>query len=230
MMDGTKLLEEIQRRLTQENGNLPINDAALARKLGVTQATIGSYRGRKITPRQAVNLMENYAKAAERRLIDESVVPIVEFFGLRTVETSRGKTLQVFSTKDNDDVAYPYLSGLRERLEKAHGIYIFYDSRGHAIYVGKALKMTLWHEINKVYNRTRERVQNIMRVQHPGSRRKYKGWEKIRRQIVKEPVALYHLANYMSAYQVSTGLINKIEALIVRSFANDLLNIRMEKF
>lgn len=69
-----------------------------------------------------------------------------------------------------------------------------------------------------------------MRVQHPGSRRKYKGWEKIRRQIVKEPVALYHLANYMSAYQVSTGLINKIEALIVRSFANDLLNIRMEKF
>jgi hypothetical protein len=33
-----------------------------------------------------------------------------------------------------------------------------------------------------------------------------------------------------SAYEVATELIGKSEALIVRSFANDLLNVRMEKF
>jgi len=36
--------------------------------------------------------------------------------------------------------------------------------------------------------------------------------------------------SYMSAYHVPDGLIGKFEALIVRSFANDLLNVKMENF
>jgi hypothetical protein len=34
----------------------------------------------------------------------------------------------------------------------------------------------------------------------------------------------------MSAYEIADELIGKPEALIVRSFANDLLNVRMERF
>jgi hypothetical protein len=38
------------------------------------------------------------------------------------------------------------------------------------------------------------------------------------------------LATYFSAYQIVDGMVNKLEALLVRSFANNLLNKRMETF
>ena len=41
-------------------------------------------------------------------------------------------------------------------------------------------------------------------------------------------MALHAIAAYLSAYAVPIGLISKIEALLVRGFANDLLNTRME--
>ena len=37
------------------------------------------------------------------------------------------------------------------------------------------------------------------------------------------------MASYFSAYKVDDGMIGDVEALLVRSFANDLLNIRMER-
>jgi hypothetical protein len=43
-------------------------------------------------------------------------------------------------------------------------------------------------------------------------------------------VPLHELAIYFSAYQVDDEMVDKLEALLVRSFANDLLNVRMEKF
>ncbi|MCW2397965.1 hypothetical protein [Sphingobium sp. B2D3C] len=47
-------------------------------------------------------------------------------------------------------------------------------------------------------------------------------------KIKKQAVALHHIASYASAYEVPDGLIGKFGALIVRSFTNDLLNVRME--
>ena len=41
---------------------------------------------------------------------------------------------------------------------------------------------------------------------------------------------LHDLATYFSAYEVADVMIDDLEALMVRSFANDLLNIRMERF
>jgi hypothetical protein len=43
-------------------------------------------------------------------------------------------------------------------------------------------------------------------------------------------VQLADLAMYFSAYKVDEGMINNIEALLVRVFANVILNSRMEKF
>ncbi len=227
-MDGTALLDEIARRIMSRKGTNTITDAALAEELGVTQPALGNYRGKKVTPRQVVNLMEKMALEAEKRLVNQSIVPVVEFFQLSPTETNHGNTWLIFSTKDRNGGSHPYLEGLRKRLEKTHGIYIFHDSRGRAIYAGKAQRLPLWTELNNAFNRNRGEVQNIKRVTHPTNRIEYKGPDEKKRQIVKEPVALHHLANYVSAYQVPDGLIPKIEALIVRSFANDLLNVRME--
>jgi predicted transcriptional regulator len=229
-MDGTELLNEIARRIMVRKGTKSITDLSLAKELGVTQPALGNYRGKEVTPRQVVNLMEKYMRAAEGRLVDETVVPLVEFFHLDPIETNQGKSWQLFSTKDYNGGSHPYLAGLRDRLDKAHGIYIFHDSRGRAIYAGKAQRLSLWTEMNNAFNRNRGEVQNIKRVAHPTNRIEYRGLEEKKRQIVREAVALHQLASYMSAYRVPDGLISKIESLIVRSFANDLLNVRMENF
>jgi hypothetical protein len=82
--------------------------------------------------------------------------------------------------------------------------------------------------MNLAFNRDRGEVQSIKRVDHPSSRVVYKEAEHGRRPIKKHSVALHELASYMSAYEVANDLIGKLEALIVRTFANDLLNVRME--
>ena len=229
-MDGTELLNEIARRLMTRRGTKSITDVSLAKELGVTQQALGNYRGKEVTPRQMVNLMEKFAQAAEERLVDETVMPLVEFFHLDPIAATQGKRWQLFSTNDKNGGSHPYLAGLRERLELAHGIYVFHDSRGKAIYAGKAQRLSLWTEMNNAFNRDRGEVQNIKRVGHPTNRIEYRGLEEKKRQIVREAVALHHLASYVSAYQIPDGLIGKIESLIVRSFANDLLNVRMENF
>ena len=161
-------------------------------------------------------------------MADKTVATIVEFLHLNPVETNQAKSWQLFSTKDKQGGSHPYLAGLRKRLERTHGIYVFHDSRGRAIYAGKAQRLSLWAEMNNAFNRDRGEVQHIKRVAHPANRIEYRGPEEKKRQIVREPVALHHIASYMSAYEVPDALISKFEALIVRTFANDLLNVRME--
>jgi predicted transcriptional regulator len=207
-MDGTELLNEIAHRVRKRKGTKSVTDAALAKELGVTQPALGNYRGKELTPRQLVNLMEKFARKAERRLMDETVVPIVEFFHLDPVETNQGKSWQLFSTKDQSK-AHPFHAGLRERLEQAHGIYVFHDSRGRAIYAGKAHRRSLWFEMNKAFNRDRGEVQTIKRVRHPTTRVEYRGLEEKKRQIVRESVALHHIASYMSAYHEAPYIANE---------------------
>jgi hypothetical protein len=223
-------LREVERRLTKRKGTKSVTDSALAKELGVTQPALVNYRGKAVTARQVVNLMEKFARAAEDRLVEETLVPLVEFFPLQPIQTDSGKSWRIFSQVDGSGGAHPYLKGLQERLAASHGIYIFHDSRGRAIYAGKAQRLSLWDEMNNAFNRNRGEVQSIKRTQHPKSHVQYKGPEEKKRQIFRMDVALHDIAHYMTAYQVPARLIGKFEALIVRSFANDLLNVRMEKF
>ena len=120
-------------------------------------------------------------------------------------------------------------SGLKDALETAYGIYIFYDSRGHSIYVGKAREQTIWKEMNLAFNRQRE-VQTIALVHHPERNQAFKpGYEKLR-QPKDTQLELFDMAHYFSAYSVDDGMIDDLEALMVRGFANDLLNVKMETF
>lgn len=228
-MNGNDLLSEARRRIMKDRGTASVSDSVLARYLGVTQTALAKYKDRDLTPRQVVKLMESYARASQRDLVERTVVPIVEFLHIDPVESERGASWQIFWVED-DGVPHPYYAGLRGRLEQKHGVYVFHDSRGRAIYAGKARRQSLWHEMNNAFNRDRGEVQNIKRVSHPQRRVEYKGLNERRRQIVKQDVALHHIASYCSAYEVPDALIGKFEALLVRSFANDLLNVRMENF
>jgi len=73
-------------------------------------------------------------------------------------------------------------------------------------------------------------VQKIKRVTHPQRNQEYRTGKEKARQIVDHVVPLHELAAYFSAHEVTDGMINEVEAMLVRSFANDLLNKRMERF
>ena len=88
----------------------------------------------------------------------------------------------------------------------------------------------MWKEIKLAFNRERGDVQNIRRVRHPERNKIYRTSDEKARQIVDQVVPIHELAAYFSAYEVADGLIGEVEAMLVRSFANDLLNVRMERF
>lgn len=213
-----------------KRGTKSVTDSVLASELGVTQAALQGYRGRELTPKQVANLLDRAAKKASDELAHNSIVPIVEFLPITAAETAQGKSWLIFAHREEDGSPHPFWAGLRQALEQSHGIYIFHDSRGRAIYVGKAHLLSLWTELNNAFNRDRGEVQSIKRVTHPSTRKSFKSAVEIKRQVTKETVPLHHIAFYLSAYSVPEPLIGKLEALLVRGFANDLLNVRMEHF
>ena len=168
-MNGTDLLNEISRRIAKRHGTKTITDAVLAREIGVTQPNLALWRGKQLTPRQVVNLMEKIKKQAAKHTVARAINPIVEFFDIAAVESKQGAKWELFSASKVGGKAgkHPYLAGLHERLNSTHGIYVFHDSRGRAIYVGKAHHQTLWTEMNLAFNRDRGEVQSIKRIQPP---------------------------------------------------------------
>lgn len=225
-MTGAEVLEAFASQARARRGITHLPDTELARELGISIAMLRTYRAKELTPNQAAALIEKHGRAAERRLTARAILPIVEFLELDATWTPQGKTCNLFAPADEDTgKVNRYLTGVRKRLMEAHGIYIFHDSRGRAIYAGKAVEQSLWKEMNSAFNRDRGEVQNIKRAYHPVTRGTFgSGQVKIK----KQAVALHDIASYASAYEVPDGLIGKFEALIVRSFANDLLNVRME--
>lgn len=207
------------------------SDSDVAAKLGVAGAAVSQWKQRKVvTARQIVGLVLKSQKAAARQVEKTGIQPVVEFFPLNKQRIGSGNNYEIFDNYDGSDDPHPYLSGLKAELEKHHGVYVFFDSSGRAIYAGKARKQKLWKEINLVFNRERKDLQTIRRVKHPSTKSAYKTSDEKSRQIVGVSVFLHELAAYVSAYAVEDGLIPVVEAMLVRSFANNLLNKRMERF
>ncbi len=200
----------------------------LADVLGITVQTLINWKNRDedLSAQQVASALAKSRSAAVLQSQYETIRPIVEFFRIEKCLTKREANWQVF---DGGKEAVLYVQGLKNALDDACGIYIFYDSRGHSIYVGKAKEQSLWKEMNLAFNRQRE-VQTIALVQHPRRNQEFKpGYEKLR-QPKDTQLELFDLAHYFSAYQVDRGMIDDLEALMVRGFANDLLNVKMETF
>ena len=157
------------------------------------------------------------------------VRPIVEFLPLFSEESKGGAGYVLFHPTKDDGEPNVYLDGVRAALKKARGIYVFYDSRGRAIYAGKTVEQSLWHEMNSAYNRPRGESQQTWRVKHPMIRPHPYDPDQ-HRVVGREDLLLHELAEYASAFEVLAPFISEMEALLVRGFANDLVNKKMEKF
>jgi hypothetical protein len=192
---------------------------------------VQNWKGRRsVTPRQIAGLIASTRAAAERKTHANLIRPLVEFFPINKIPSKQNAGFELFAVRDLKQNNHPYHAGLRAELESHHGVYVFFDSRGHAIYSGKARKQKLWKELNLVFNRKRDSLQKIRRVRHPLRKQKYQTTQEKSRQITEYSVPLHELARYFSAYYVADGMVDVVESLLVRSFANDLLNKRMETF
>lgn len=200
---------------------------ALSRLLGISLKELKELESRELTARDVSRIVTRRSQVAEGAICDSAIEPIIEFFELEYEWTTQGASARLFPLKDEDGKPYPYLVALCDRLKEAKGIYVFHDSRGRAIYAGKAVQQSLWAEMTSAYNRRRGEVQSIKRADHPRIKGKF-GATAV--QIKRREICLWEMAAYVSAYEVHGDLISKMEALIIRAFANDLLNVRMEHF
>lgn len=224
-MKGQEVIAELKKKFRVTT------DKALGEVLGLSVPAIQNWKKRpKCTLRQIAGLVHAASKAGAVRFRSNAVRPLVEFFEIDECESKRGAGRELFGIQEENGKPHPYLTGLKEELGSSHGVYVFFDSRGQAIYAGKARKQSLWKEMNLAFNRKRGGLQTIKRVRHPERKVGYRTSDEKARQIIDQQVRLSDLAAYFSAYEVADEMIEDVEALLVRAFANNLLNKKMEKF
>jgi len=218
---GRDLLPAVKRKLSIDSRK------DLEATLSITLSNWEN-QSRGLSPNQIANAISASRAAAKAESHKSLIRPIVEFFPLDVVESSQGAHYELFATKASKGASRQQ-EELRNELTQRKGIYIFYDSRGKAIYAGKAQQQNLWGELKSVFNRTRE-SQSVYRIEHPKRNQKFKLAFEEGKQPKKMSMLLSDIAAYVSVYEVDTPMIGSLEALLVRGFANDLLNVRMERF
>lgn len=224
-MKGSSVIAAVQKKLKVSTKK------EVANRLGLSPMAIHNWRKRKSINETAIaRLIFSAYRAGAVASQQTAIRPLVEFARIDKSESRSGARFELFKSKANSGSAAPYLEGLRKELEDHHGIYIFFDSRGQAIYTGKARRQSLWREMKFAFNRERGDLQKIKRVKHPAGKNRYRTSDEKSRQIREFEIPLHDIAHYFSAYQVADGMINEVEAMLVRSFANNLLNKRMERF
>lgn len=225
-MNGIDLIAKIKDIFSRGN-----TDASLATFLGVPPQSLQNWKNtQEITLTQMASISKKIYEAGQRDLLKSLIRPIVEFYPITQANSRGGANQEVLDSKANSQH-----KKIKQWLENENGIYIFYSSEGCALYVGKtnSKNKSLWKRMNASYNTVKERnVQSIYRVPHPEKNVNiFPAFEKKGyRQIIKQNVPLYELAEYFSAYAVKESAIGLVEALLIRSFPNDLKNLKMENF
>src|SRR5687768_9797156 len=138
---------------------------AVHNTLGMSHMALRNWRRKRgdLTPKQLANAVFKARKAAVQDAELNTIQPIVEYFPLKAKESTQGIRYELFDT--GKEAGRSYIA-LRKALASAHGIYVFYDSRGRALYAGKAKQLSLWTEMKNAFNRQRE-MQTVYRVKHP---------------------------------------------------------------
>jgi hypothetical protein len=219
---------ELLRHLSRKMG--AVSDSELADLLGTKPGALNHWRKETtaLTPLQVANALSKAHKAAQSHVHTHAIRPIVEFFPVDSVRVGPlEKKLAVFPTTKESGKHY---AGLHTELVNAKsGLYIFYDTRGRALYAGQTKKQNIWKEMNLAFNRDRS-AQVMTLVRHPENDVDFKPAHIKIRQPTDRMLRLHDLAAYFSAYEVIPEMVDDLEALLVRAFPNDLLNFKMEKF
>jgi hypothetical protein len=204
-------------------------DRGIAGRLGISLQTLRSW-AKSDTELAAFQITNAFLKAQSAAVADaqyHTIKPIVEFYPIECSDSKQGAKYELLPLQK---AATTMQNGVRTELCQRNGLYLFYDTRGKALYAGKAKTQSLWKEMNLAFNRDRDEVQAITLVSHPEREQEFEPAYKHPRQPKDRTLKLHDLAAYFSAYWVMEGMIDDLEALLVRGFTNDLLNIRMEKF
>jgi hypothetical protein len=239
-MKGPDLIGALLPRLAKEalaKGVPPprVTLRQAAQRLGLSLVTLTLWKRpkRNLNENSVANLIIKARKAARiegaEHALGDIIKPIVEFLPIEPAKAEHGTNYALFSVLGEGTERHRFFDPLRKLLEGKQGVYVFFDSRGRALYVGKTLKQNLWFEMNSSLNRARE-VQRVWRVSHPVDSRAFDPSRAAKRQIVGNAVKLHVLARYVSAYEIAPNLIGPVESMLIRCFPNDILNVRMEKF
>lgn len=226
-MKASQFVADLRKKFSSDHKDG--GEDAIADRLGLARATLRSW-AKSDEDLQAFQITNALVKAQGKAVAVaqyDAIKPIVEFY---RIECSDSKQNAKYELLPQPSKCTKMQSGIRDELLKRRGLYLFYDSRGHALYAGKARKQSLWKEMNLAFNRDRYEVQAIKLVPHPERQQDFKPAYEKPRQPKDTSLRLYDLAAYFSAYWVTDGMIDDLEALLVRGFANDLLNLRMETF
>ncbi|HFQ5282951.1 TPA: hypothetical protein ACGUMG_001311 [Vibrio vulnificus] len=221
-MNSKELIDELRVKY-----NFP-NNKHLSEKLGLSYATVQKWSNepRNLTVKQVVSVIEKVSQQSVFDAHSYSIKPIVEYYPIEVAESKQGTHWELF----NSDVSgNKRQENIKDYLRGCCGVYIFYDSRGEALYIGKAKEQSLWDEMKNAFNRDRQ-TQKIKLVSHPYTGTGFKPAFESPRKIEKTNLQLADMASYFSAYEVEDDMINNVEALLVRVFTNSILNIKMEKF
>lgn len=224
-ISGRDLLERVKKKLELTT------ERELAAHLGMSTMALNNWRrGGAVTARQLANAIAAARESSAERVVESAIRPLAEFYPTHKAPSRGGAKYEILPPRGTTEGRHPYVDGLRNELKAHHGVYVFFDSRGRAIYAGKARRTHLFAELTNAYNRARGAVQSIRTVKHPTRKQPYRTAEEKSRQIRARAVALHDLAAYFSAYVVRDELIEDLESLLVRAFANDLSNVKMERF
>lgn len=221
-MHPSEFFDELKKR----NGFT--SDTEVARRIGLTSARISQMRTRSgnLTARQLASYIKKAVDRGRELALTDPILPIVEMYPIDAVSSTQGAKWEMLPTGEE----HPKNQTIRSILEESQGIYLFYDSQGRAIYVGKTEKQNIWKEMNDAFNRELSNHQ-VFFVEHPTNGTTFWPACERPRQPKKMVVYLYDTALYFSAYKVTESrLIPKLEALVVRAFCNSLSNKKMEKF
>ena len=222
-----KLIKKLKQHFGIPNGT----DTALANYLGATSRKRSSWKTKiakwrknpePLSDTEILNLVKDIKDASIHK---EVIKTIVEYFPVEKVESKGGKKYEI-SPPDDDDIKRKW-DALRKDLEKTKtGVYIFYDSSGRAIYVGKTAAKTgsLWSRMKSSFNHDQQKSRQLYRIDHSPDAKPYA------QKLGPKPVQLHELAKYFSAYKVHEHMTHNIEALLIRSFADNLMNKKMENF
>ncbi|WP_045210546.1 hypothetical protein [Desulfonatronovibrio magnus] len=221
-MNSNVFVDELRKKFQEPNNKL------LAEHLGVSYATIQKWHTepRELTPKQVVTIVDKAKNRGAREAHLAGVRPIAEYYPIDASASQQGVKWELFNAEESGNKRQ---EGLKEVLQKSYGIYVFYDSKGSAIYIGKAKEQSLWNEMKNAFNRDRK-TQRLKIVHHPTTGTGYRPAYEAPRDIVNTHILLSDMATYFSAYEVELDMIKNIEALLVRVYANGLLNARIEKF
>lgn len=221
-MKGIELIEELKRKFAIQT------DRALAKRLGMTSVALADWKRRRspLSVKQIANAIDKASKSSVTESQRSTIRPIVEFFPIEKILSEKSDKCSVLPVGKD---AGRHRAELKAQLEKSKGLYIFYDTRGKALYAGQTRRQNLWKEINLAFNRDRS-AQVMTLVRHPKKDVAFKSANEKVRQPTDITLKLHDLAAYFSAFEVADQMVDELEALLVRAFPNDLLNLKMEKF